>query len=198
MNDSTSPTLSVAVFCGSKPGLDPRHMAVAEALGRGMGERGMRLVYGGGRVGIMGQVASAVRQSGGDIAGVIPEFLMKREAGDTKIELEVTDSMHSRKRRMFDMSDAFVSLAGGLGTLDETVEIITWKQLGLHNKPILVLDDGGFWKGFADMVRHFTDTGFAYADANDLFQMVGSVEDVFRVLETVTPGAVVAVPSERL
>lgn len=197
MNNPTSPPVSVAVFCGSKPGVDPRHMATAEALGRGMGERGMRLVYGGGRVGMMGQVAASVRAAGGSIAGVIPDFLMKREAGDPSIELEVTDSMHTRKRRMFDMSDAFVSLAGGLGTLDETVEIVTWKQLGLHAKPILVLNDGGFWKGFGEMVAHFTDTGFAYASAADLFQLVDSVEEVFAVLDTVKPGAG-AVPSARL
>lgn len=195
MTKSSPSSLSVAVFCGSKPGVDPRHMATAEALGRGMAARGMRLIYGGGKVGIMGKVAETVRVGGGEVVGVIPEFLMKREAGDTSIPLEVTDSMHTRKRRMFDLADAFVSLAGGLGTLDETVEIVTWKQLGLHSKPILVLNDGGFWRGFEAMVKDFTDTGFAGKDAGKLFQMVESVDAAFCILDTLTPGAGEAISS---
>lgn len=160
---------SIAVFCGSRPGHDGRQLDAAGALGREMAARGIRLVYGGGRVGLMGAVADAVQDAGGDVTGVIPDFLMRREVGNEKIDnLEVTDSMHSRKRRMFDLADAFVTLAGGLGTLDETIEIITWKQLGLHSKPIVVISVDGYWEVLKTATAHFTDAGFAYAaDAED-------------------------------
>ncbi len=177
---------SVAVFCGSKPGVDPQHLADAEIFGRGLAARQIRLIYGGGRVGLMGAVADAVTGAGGKATGVIPDFLMRRELGNTEIEqLEVTDSMHSRKRRMFELSDAFVSLAGGLGTLDETVEIITWRQLGLHDKPVIVLDRNGFWSPLSDMVAHFVDEGYAYAESAKLFTVVPTVEEVLELLETV-------------
>lgn len=189
MTEITSKHVSVAVFCGSKPGTDPRHMKTAEAFGRGLAERGMRMVYGGGRVGLMGEVARATRDAGGKVTGVIPEFLMKLEVGDTANELEITDSMHSRKQRMFELSDAFVSLAGGLGTLDETVEIVTWKQLRLHAKPIIVLSEDGFWNGLPEMVQGFVTSGFAGEAALDLFQVVPRLEDVFAILETVQPSA---------
>jgi len=189
MTEIISKHVSVAVFCGSKPGTDPRHMKTAEAFGRGLAERGMRMVYGGGRVGLMGEVARATRDAGGKVTGVIPEFLMKLEVGDTANELEITDSMHSRKQRMFELSDAFVSLAGGLGTLDETVEIITWKQLRLHAKPIIVLSEDGFWNGLPEMVQGFVVSGFAGEAAPDLFQVVPRLEDVFAILETVQPSA---------
>lgn len=187
MNEKSSSALSVAVFCGSRPGADPKHLAAAKSLGWGLAERDMRLVYGGGRVGLMGAVAASVRENGGDVIGIIPEFLMKLEVGDTGNTLEVTDSMHTRKQRMFELSDAFVSLAGGLGTLDETVEIITWKQLRLHNKPIILLGEDGFWQGFSDLSRHFVDAGFASESSMALFEVVDNVNDVFRILEGVKP-----------
>ena len=180
---------SIAVFCGSKPGNDPVQMAAARALGRGMAERGIRLVYGGGRVGLMGAVADAAQEAGGAVTGVIPEFLMKRELGNDRIDaLEVTDNMHSRKQRMFELADAFVTLAGGLGTLDETVEVITWKQLRLHSKPIVVISIDGHWDFLRDATRNFTKTGFAYASAVELFDVVTSVAGAFRALEGTLPG----------
>lgn len=170
----------------------------ARNLGREMAGRGIELIYGGGRVGLMGAVADSVQEAGGAVTGIIPDFLMQREVGNTKVDtLEVTDSMHSRKRRMFDLADAFISLAGGLGTLDETIEIITWKQLKLHDKPVIVISVGGYWDFLKTTTAHFTDAGYAYASDADLFHVVDSVDAAFEVLKHAapsTPGA----SSERL
>ncbi len=174
---------SVAVFCGSKPGHDAQHMRDATALGLGLAERGIGLVYGGGKVGLMGAVADATSGAGGQVTGVIPDFLMRREVGNTAAgPLEVTDSMHSRKRRMFELADAFVSLAGGMGTLDETVEIITWRQLGLHDKPIIILSRDGFWNEFSALITQFVNSGYAYAENGDLYTVVDTVDAVFETL----------------
>jgi len=132
---------SVAVFCGSSHGHAPDYRAAAEILGAGIADAGWRLVYGGGQLGLMGEVANAALARGGTVLGVIPDFLQRREVAHAGLgEMVVTDSMHTRKRIMFDAADAFVTLPGGLGTLDETIEIITWRQLGLHDKPVLICD----------------------------------------------------------
>src|SRR4051812_14772503 len=145
---------SVAVYCGSRPGHDPAHAAAARALGAGLAQRGVRLVYGGGGIGLMGVVAEAALEAGGAVTGVIPEFLTRVERPYPKlVELEVTTSMHSRKTRMFELSDAFVTLPGGLGTLDETVEVLTWRQLRLHAKPIIILDIGGWAQPLVALVE---------------------------------------------
>ena len=188
---------SVAVFCGSKPGNDPKHMQDAIALGKGLAARNIGLVYGGGRVGLMGAVADTTAAAGGEVTGVIPDFLMRREVGNTEAGmLEVTDSMHSRKRRMFELADAFVTLAGGMGSLDETVEIITWRQLGLHDKPIIVLSRDGFWGDFSSLIGQFVDSGFAYAENADLYQLVGTVDEVFDALATAPRTTVDTKPSQ--
>ena len=180
---------SIAVFCGSKQGKDPIQMDVARTFGRGMAERGIRLIYGGGRGGLMGALADSVQESGGKVTGVIPEFLMKREVGNAAVDtLEVTDSMHSRKRRMFELADAFVTLAGGLGTLDETIEIITWKQLQLHAKPIVIINVDGYWDFLRSATADFMNAGFAYASDADLFDMVPDVAGAFKVLSDTMPG----------
>ncbi|MEE8393111.1 MAG: TIGR00730 family Rossman fold protein, partial [Rhodospirillales bacterium] len=125
---------SLCVFCGSRKGADPAYAAAAERLGRTMAERGLRLIYGGGGIGLMGVLSDAVLASGGEVVGVIPEFLMKYEIGNMEVtELIEVASMHERKRTMFELADGFVVLPGGLGTIDEMVEIITWKQLQLHS-----------------------------------------------------------------
>ena len=124
---------SLCVFCGSRAGADPAFTEAAEQLGRRLAERGVRLIYGGGSIGLMGVIMRAVLAHGGQVSGVIPEFLMRREVGNPDLtELIVVDSMHERKRRMFELADGFAVLPGGIGTLDETIEIITWQQLGLH------------------------------------------------------------------
>lgn len=188
---------TIAVFCGSKPGQDPKQMDTARDLGRELAVRGIELVYGGGRVGLMGAVADAVQEAGGSVTGIIPDFLMQREVGNTKVDkLEVTDSMHTRKRRMFDLADAFITLSGGLGTLDETIEIITWKQLRLHDKPIVVISIDGYWDFLKTTTAHFTDAGFAYASDADLFTVVDSVEAAFKALDA-APAATIS-SSDRL
>ncbi len=153
---------AVAVFCGSRTGNDPAYRAAAQALGHGLASAGIRLVYGGGRIGLMGILADAALAAGGTVTGVIPEFLTRREVAHPAItELIVTDSMHSRKQRMFEAADAFISLPGGLGTLDETIEIITWRQLGLHAKPILICDVVGSAAPFLAAIEATIDADFA-------------------------------------
>jgi hypothetical protein len=188
---------SVAVFCGSNSGADPAFAAGARALGRGLAAAGMRLVYGGGRIGLMGAVADATLEAGGKVLGVIPEFLARLEVAHTGIaELTVTDSMHSRKQRMFAESDAFVSLPGGLGTLDETVEIITWRQLGLHDKPILLCDIAGSTAPLVAAIEASIALGFAPARARDLFEITDGVAPLLRRLRALPRGS--AVPVDRL
>ena len=172
---------TVAVFCGAHAGHDPIHRAAATALGRGLARAGMRLVYGGGRVGLMGALADAALAEGGQVIGVIPEFLTRWEVAHEGVaELIVTDSMHTRKRHMFELSDAFVSLPGGLGTLDETIEIITWRQLKLHDKPILVCDVAGSAAPLLAAIEAAITAGFARPDVRSLFERT---HDVPRTIE---------------
>lgn len=178
---------SVGVFCGSKFGADPMHETAARALGEGLAERDIRLVYGGGGIGLMGAVASSALDKGGEVKGIIPEFMMKMEVGDLPgVDQELTDSMHSRKRRMFELSDAFVAISGGLGTLDELIEITTWKQLRLHNKPIILLNEGGYWDDFTRMYASVIEGGFASESNASLITIVDSVDKVFEVLSGVS------------
>ena len=193
-----SPVSAVCVFCGSRFGNDPAYAEAAAALGRGLASAGMRLVYGGGRVGLMGRVADAVLDGGADVTGIIPEFLRAREVAHGNVgELIVTDSMHDRKRRMFEMSDAFVTLPGGLGTLDELFEIVTWRQLGLHEKPILVCDIAGWGKTVTGLVAAVAGAGFADRSSLDLFEVLPDVPAVLRRLATAGTTAS-AVPAGRL
>ena len=167
---------SVAVFCGASAGNDPVFKAAATELGRALAESGMRLIYGGGRVGLMGAVADATIAAGGTVIGVIPEFLTRWEvAHDGVSELVITDSMHSRKRHMFDLADAFVSFPGGLGTLDETFEILTWRQLKLHDKPILVTDIAGSAKPLLATIEATIEAGFARSEIRGLYEVVHGV-----------------------
>lgn len=192
------PIRSVAVFCGTRPGHDPAHRAAAEALGAGLARAGMQLVYGGGSIGLMGVVAEAALQAGGKVTGVIPEFLTRIErVFPAAADLEITTSMHSRKTRMFELADAFIALSGGLGTMDELVEIVTWKQLGLHDKPVLVLDIAGWAQPFLALVDSLVEQGFVPADNRLLFEVAGSVEEALARLERAsTPEG--AAPATRL
>jgi len=174
---------SLCVFCGSKVGTSPAYEAAARRLGDMMVERGIRLVYGGGRIGLMGIVADTVFAGGGEVIGVIPEFLENLEVGNTDVtELIVTDSMHSRKHKMFELSDGFVSLPGGLGTLDETFEILTWKQLQVHAKPVVVMNVDGYWASFAQLIEDTINGGFAHPKVRDLLSIVDGPEQVFAAL----------------
>ena len=152
---------TVCVYCGSGPGTNPRFMDSAVALGRILAENGIRLVYGGGSVGLMGAVATAVLDHGGQVTGIIPDFLVKRENALARVqEMVVTHDMHERKRLMFERSDAFVALPGGIGTLEELVEQLTWQQLGRHAKPILMANIDGFWNPLLELLAHMRTTAF--------------------------------------
>lgn len=152
---------NVCVYCGSGPGTDPVFVESAIALGKSLAENGVGLVYGGGSIGLMGAVATSVLEHGGHVTGIIPEFLTKRENALTGAqELIVTHDMHERKRLMFERSDAFVALPGGIGTLEELVEQLTWQQLGRHSKPILLANIGNFWDPLLELLEHMRATAF--------------------------------------
>ena len=170
---------SVAVFCGSRVGTNPEYATAMRELGRGLAAAGIRLVYGGGRIGLMGIVADAAVAAGGEVAGVIPDFLQRLEVAHQGLtELEITDTMHTRKKRMSDIADAFVTMPGGLGTLDETIEIITWRQLKLHDKPILICDIAGSARPLLAAIEASIEMGFANPNARDLFEAVDGVPAV--------------------
>lgn len=185
----TQPIRSVAVFCGSRPGADPRHAAAAAELGAALGQAGMALVYGGGGIGLMGILAEATLAAGGRVHGIIPEFLTRLERPTPgAAELEVTDSMHARKTRMFELADAFVCLSGGLGTIDETVEILTWKQLRLHDKPVVILDIAGWARPFVALVDAVVAAGFADAAVHRLFSLAPDVPTAMALLRAAAVG----------
>jgi uncharacterized protein (TIGR00730 family) len=152
---------TVCVYCGSGPGSNPRFIEAAIALGKILAENRIRLVYGGGSIGLMGALATSVLDHGGTVTGIIPDFLTSRENALTRVqELIVTPDMHERKRLMFERSDAFVALPGGVGTLEELVEQMTWKQLGRHSKPVLLANIDGFWEPLLALVAHMRATQF--------------------------------------
>ncbi len=156
------------------------------------------MVFGGGRVGLMGIAADAAHAAGGEVIGVIPRHLKDIEAAHHGVsELIVVEGMHARKQKMFELSDAFAVLPGGLGTLDEAIEVITWKQLGLHHKPIVLLDCHGYWEPFAKLVENAVAERFAAPEARDLFTVVHNVEDIFAAIAA-APEPRPPVGSERL
>lgn len=176
---------ALCVFCGSRPGTDPDHAKAGQKLGRMLGEQGVRLVYGGGGIGLMAEVANATITAGGEVTGIIPEFLRAYEVGvvDGADEVVVA-GMHERKAKMFEISDAFVVLPGGLGTLDESIEITTWKQLQQHNKPIIFVNTNGYWDPYFALIDRVVDGGFGHHKVKDLFQVVDDVADVFSAIAT--------------
>lgn len=174
---------SLGVFCGSRTGNDSAWAEAAERLGEAIAERGIRLVYGGGGIGLMGLLAETALARGGRVVGVIPDFLTKYEIGNPPLsELIVVDSMHERKRRMFELSDGFVVLPGGLGTLDELFEVVTWKQLRLHAKPVVAVNVRGYWEPFRSLVAATVAGGFAHPAISELVTLVDGVEEVFDAL----------------
>src|SRR5215470_1501841 len=176
---------TICVYCGSNTGKNPAHVAAARALGRQMAEAGVGLVYGGGGLGLMGEIARTVLAHHGHVTGIIPEFLSKKERmlRDAD-ELIVVKDMHERKRLMFDRSDAFVALPGGIGTLEELVEQLTWAQLGRHNKPIVLLNIAGFWEPLLILLRHMGDEAFIRPDMQVRFSTVERAEDVVPMILT--------------
>ena len=157
---------SVCVYCGSSPGRNGLYLEAGTTLGRAIADAGLRLVYGGGTKGIMGAVAAGAAERGGRIIGIIPRFLIRKEAGEhapqALDEFVVVENMHERKHRMFEESDAFVALPGGVGTLEEIVEIMTWAQLGRHRKPIVFANVAGFWNPMLALIDHMRAEGFVH------------------------------------
>jgi uncharacterized protein (TIGR00730 family) len=152
---------TICVYCGSGPGTNPRFIEAAIGLGKTLAENGIRLVYGGGSIGLMGAVATSVLDHGGTVTGIIPDFLTSREHALKRVqEMIVTPDMHERKRLMFERSDAFVALPGGVGTLEELVEQLTWQQLGRHTKPVLLANIDGFWEPLLALLAHMRETEF--------------------------------------
>jgi hypothetical protein len=179
---------SVCVYCGSSTGNDPRYRQAAETLGRAIAAHGLKLVFGGGGVGLMGVVCDAVLESGGHVIGIIPGFLRAREAHRGGLsELYVVESMHERKQMMFERSDAFVILPGGFGTLDETFEMVTWRQLELHDKPILLVNIDGYWDPLLAMIERQIEEGFLRPQHRDLLHVVDRAEDVVPALLAAPP-----------
>ena len=176
---------TICVYCGSGQGTNPAHAAAAEALGRAMAEAGVGLVYGGGSHGLMGITARAVLDNGGHVTGIIPGFLRDRELmlEDTQ-EMLVVPDMHTRKRLMFERSDAFVALPGGIGTLEELVEQMTWVQLQQHTKPVLIADIDGFWHPLRSLLAHMHLNGFVRNDVEVDYLVAETVADILPMLRT--------------
>lgn len=169
----------VCVFCGSNPGQNPRYAAEAKDVGKHLAARGWGLVYGGGRVGLMGIVADAVLEAGGEVIGVIPEMLATKELKHTgATAMHVTPNMHTRKAMMAEHADAFIAMPGGFGTFEEVMEITTWAQLGLHRKPIGLLNVSGFYERLSSFIDHATREGFIKSEQRDLVFMENNAASV--------------------
>lgn len=185
---------SLCVYCGSSNAAPALHKEAAARLGTMLAEAGIALVYGGGRVGLMGIMADAALASGGRVIGVIPRHLVEAEVGHGSVsELHIVSSMHERKQKMFELSDAFAILPGGLGTLDEMFEMLTWRQLRLHDKPIVVVDQNGYWEPLLTLIAAIETDGYARDTKGRLLEVVDSVEALLPALsrapEPVLPAA---------
>lgn len=189
MNDMST-IKTVCVYCGSGPGTNPRFMESAKALGKALAEGGIRLVYGGGSVGMMGAVATSVLDHGGMVTGIIPGFLTAKENALKRVqEMIVTPDMHERKRLMFEHSDAFVALPGGIGTLEELVEQLTWQQLGRHSKPVLLANIDEFWEPLLALLAHMRATHFIRPTLSIDILKAERVEDILPRLQAAAASA---------
>lgn len=174
---------SVCVYCGSSNRVDGIYLESAKAVGESLARQGLTLIYGGGHVGLMGTVADSALKAGGKVIGIIPEHIRAHEIQHTGLtELLVVDSMHVRKSLMVEKADAFVVMPGGFGTLDEAFEILTWKQLSLHNKPILIYNVNGFWDPLLKLIEHMIASGFAPKDNADIFKIVTTPSEMMAAL----------------
>jgi len=180
----TTPSIqSVCVYCGSRMGNKPYYETLATNVGKLIATHNMQLVYGAGSIGLMGVVARAASENGADVIGIIPEHLDAIEiTQDGLAELHVTDDMHERKKMMFDRSDAFIVLPGGLGTLDETMEMMTWAQLSLHKKPIVLVNYEDFWTPLVELIDHVVSDGFANESHAELLTVVSTAEEAMDYL----------------
>ncbi|MCK7614249.1 TIGR00730 family Rossman fold protein [Roseibium sediminicola] len=186
---------SVCVYCGSSFGSDASHEAEAYRLGQLIAEAGLRLVYGGGSVGLMGTVANAALEAGGQVTGIIPRFLEKREVMLQSLEdLVITADMHERKHLMFQRSDAFIALPGGIGTLEEAVEMMTWAQLGQHRKPVVLANINGFWSPLLELLDHMRAQGYIRPDTEVPYLVARKTDDILPMLRQAICGE--AAPSQ--
>jgi len=178
------PVRSVCVFCGASTGVNPAYREAAIALGQAIARRGLTLVYGGGAVGLMGIVADAAMAAGGEVIGIIPEALKNAEVGHNGLtRLEVVDGMHARKARMAELSDAFVALPGGLGTLEELFEVWTWGQLGYHAKPLGLLDVNGFYTKLGSFLDHVVEEGFVRPQHRAMLQLADTPAELLDAMD---------------
>lgn len=175
---------SVCVFCGSSNAADPAFLNAAAEFGAVLARAGVRMVYGGGQVGLMGACARAAHEGGGRVLGVIPRFLMRREVIYEAVETRVVETMHQRKLLMFEEADAFVVLPGGVGTLEEVIELMSWRRLSLHTKPIVFLNQNGYWDPFFALIRHTVDHKLTPVEFLDCWKSVERVEDVLPAVES--------------
>lgn len=186
-------TLTVCVYCGSRPGALPAYAEAAQALGTGLGQRGWALMYGGGRAGLMGTVADAALAAGARARGVIPTSLMARELGHTGLhELQVVETMHERKRRMAEAADAFVALPGGIGTFEELFEVWTWRQLGYHDKPVGLLNAGGYYDALLAFLGQTVAQGFVSPPQHALLQVAAQPATLLDAIAAALPGSAAA------
>ena len=181
---------SLCVFCGSKTGNDPQFRDAAAQLGKGLAESNIRLVFGGGHVGLMGVVADAILAHHGEVTGVIPKALQQRElAHEGVADMRVVDSMHTRKATMAELSDAFIALPGGMGTFEELCEILTWAQLEFHSKPVVILNLNGYYTPLLDLIAQGIEQGFMTEQARSYFYAATSVDDAMAYLQNAAAGA---------
>lgn len=174
---------SVCVYCGSSNHVDETYKNLARAVGEALAKKGFRIVYGGGHVGLMGLVADSALKAGGEVVGIIPEHIRAHEVQHKGLtELIVVNDMHTRKNMMVEKADAFLVLPGGFGTLDEAFEVLTWKQLALHNKPIVIFNVEGFWTPLLNLIEHMIVKGFAPASNRNIFKAVTNIDDLFAAL----------------
>jgi len=179
------PVRSVCVFCGASTGANPAYRDAAIALGRAIAQRGLKLVYGGGAVGLMGIVANAAMAAGGEVVGIIPQSLLDAEVGHKGLtRLEVVDGMHARKARMAELSDAFIALPGGLGTLEELFEVWTWGQLGYHAKPLGLLDVNGFYEKLGGFLDHVVEEGFVRPQHRAMLQLAQQPDELLDAMDS--------------
>lgn len=182
------PLTAVCVFCGASTGTAPLYRDAATALGQAIAKRGLRLVYGGGAVGLMGVVADAALAAGGEVIGIIPQSLERAEIGHPGLtRLEVVDGMHARKARMAELADGFIALPGGLGTLEELFEVWTWGQLGYHGKPLGLLDVNGFYAGLGQFLDHLVTEGFVRPPHRAMLQRSDEADALLQLLEDWQP-----------
>jgi uncharacterized protein (TIGR00730 family) len=179
---------SICVFCGASTGVNPAYREAAVALGQTIAQRGLILIYGGGAVGLMGIVADAAMAAGGEVIGIIPQALKDAEVGHSGLtRLEVVDGMHARKARMAELSDAFVALPGGLGTLEELFEVWTWGQLGYHAKPLGLLDVNGFYSKLGSFLDHVVEEGFVRPQHRAMLQLADTPAELLTAMDRYHP-----------